>query len=354
MRQEILPEDQGLYRALGEAGLPATDKNIDTVLALLRNHLPVNKQMLHRILGILYQHPELKPEDLAAMLKNNIPLTEENVLQLIQYKTDSYQLTNQMKEFANRLPEFLLQCEKQGGKECVTDLIISLTEGVAKENLVAWLSDAKSVETLLSEPKFRESLQQAFLMDVTIQPETFSKEVLQKVQEQLQNKIRVCKTHAENTGITFPAVEKSGETIQNNMQFIQSVNQNLIFAQLPLSFGGEIKQGELYVLGNRKSVKNTDGRIKLLIHLEMEYLGEVSVMIQVVQKQLQLDFTVERDAISILEEHIDDLKIRLEEKGYLVQAAIEEKKQPMDFVEDFLCQEKEAEEIQRYAFDMRI
>jgi len=71
-----------LVAILEQADLKTTDTNLAVVRELLQNEMPVNKDMINQVIRSLAKFPDMAVKDILFMIKNNIPINQNNVQNL--------------------------------------------------------------------------------------------------------------------------------------------------------------------------------------------------------------------------------------------------------------------------------
>ena len=122
----------------------------------------------------------------------------------------------------------------------------------------------------------------------------------------------------------------TGNSLQNireNVEFINQMNQMFQYVQLPLKLSGSQAQGELYVYTNKRNLAKKDGMLTAILHLDMEYLGnvDVNITLDTNTEQVTTRFYMEEETVTLLEEHMEELTERLMKKGYQSQAYFEKR-----------------------------
>ena len=122
----------------------------------------------------------------------------------------------------------------------------------------------------------------------------------------------------------------TGNSLQNireNVEFINQMNQMFQYVQLPLKLSGSQAQGELYVYTNKRNLAKKEGMLTAILHLDMEYLGnvDVNITLDTNTEQVTTRFYMEEETVTLLEEHMEELTERLMKKGYQSQAYFEKR-----------------------------
>jgi len=96
-----------INKALEEANLPVTERNQETVKALMDNLLPINRESIQ---NLMQQSYDLKTEDMntiAVMKRLMMELNADSVEQFSNYRNDNYQLLERLQDFSKSIPSLL-------------------------------------------------------------------------------------------------------------------------------------------------------------------------------------------------------------------------------------------------------
>lgn len=142
--------------------------------------------------------------------------------------------------------------------------------------------------------------------------------------------------------------------MQQNLQFMKMLNEQFAYMQLPLKLSSENAHGDLYVMTKKETLRKSKDNLKVLLHLEMDYLGPLDIHITKDHTNISTKFFVSKDdALRLLEKNVGLLKDALNEQGYSFSSEFAEKKKDIDLVHDFIETEAPVGNITRYNFDLR-
>lgn len=115
--------------------------------------------------------------------------------------------------------------------------------------------------------------------------------------------------------------------INENVEFMNQMNQMFNYVQLPLKLSNSQAHGDLYVYTNKKNLARRDGMLTAFLHLDMDHLGalDVSISLQTEKNQVTTKFYLDEDSIILVREHMDELSQRLLKKGYQCKNMVLEK-----------------------------
>ena len=142
---------------------------------------------------------------------------------------------------------------------------------------------------------------------------------------------------------------------QQNLNFLNQVNQLSQFIQLPLYQEGKSAHGDLYVFSSKKNLTLKDGKISAYLHLDMANLGSVGIYVAMENKKVNTQFMLENEeSLELIEDNIDALTKRLQKRGYQLsyttQLGQTTEKKGIAPIEQ---EQEEVRKIQEFSFDVR-
>ncbi|MCM1100574.1 MAG: flagellar hook-length control protein FliK [Clostridium sp.] len=214
--------------------------------------------------------------------------------------------------------------------------------------LQAALMGNKGVQHLLSEGMTRLW---------TIEPKDVAdSEKMKALYSGLDRQLKVLAQDLEQNGQTHSTAFKAVSNMNQNLDFMQQINQAYTYVQIPLRLQQGEAHGDLYVYTNKRSLAAKDGQISALLHLDMEHLGAVDVYVAMQAEHVNTKFYVQDDAIlDFLEEHMDLLTERLQKRGYNCGLTMQVRGEgdAADSGIMGLVAQEQAQPIAQYAFDVR-
>lgn len=142
---------------------------------------------------------------------------------------------------------------------------------------------------------------------------------------------------------------------QQNLNFLNQVNQLSQFIQLPLYQEGKSAHGDLYVFSSKKNLTLKDGKISAYLHLDMANLGSVGIYVAMENQKVNTQFMLENEeSLELIEDNIDALTKRLQKRGYQLsyttQLGQTTEKKGIAPIEQ---EQEEVRKIQEFSFDVR-
>ena len=144
--------------------------------------------------------------------------------------------------------------------------------------------------------------------------------------------------------------------IKSNIDFMNDLNRNMTYFQMPVRFSEGTGNGELYVFTNKKTLHNNPENVSALLHLDMEHLGSVDVYVKLAGKNVTTNFCLEdSETLDFVYDHIDRLNARLEALGYTAHFEIKltQPQENFDFEKDFLQNQTGGAPTSQYIFDIK-
>ena len=143
------------------------------------------------------------------------------------------------------------------------------------------------------------------------------KENIENLYQRLGNQVKgLTSAIAQNLG----AESKLGQTannLQNNLNFMDQLNQMFQYVQLPLQMAGQNVHGDLFVYRNKHRKMSEDGSVSAVLHLDMENLGPLDVYVKMKDSKVSTNFYVADESIlDLINDNIHILNERLEKRGY--------------------------------------
>ena len=241
------------------------------------------------------------------------------------------------------------------GGELNTDLSAKEMLSFIQQNLSGTkMPEASLLKELFSGKEYKGLLKHAMQEQWTLTPEQVAeKENVDRLYERLERQMQKLEQFMQNAGKETPQLARQVTQVRGNLDMMNQINQLYNYVQLPLRLHGQNAHSDLYVYTNKKKLMDKEGELSALLHLDLEYLGTTDVQIKMLGSRVTTNFYLsDDDALRLVEQHIDDLQKRLEEKGYQCSIRLEKQVQETDFVQDFLEREAPLGALQRYSFDV--
>ncbi|MBR1628527.1 MAG: flagellar hook-length control protein FliK [Lachnospiraceae bacterium] len=209
---------------------------------------------------------------------------------------------------------------------------------------------------LLSSDPFKRVVKDVMSERWTLSPERVAdKESIKDLYAKLSVDMERLSQAATEAAKGHNPISQAANSIQNNVDFINQVNQAYTYIQLPLKLAGQQATGELYVYSNKKRRQaGENDELSAFLHFDLTHLGSTDISVKMKNKKVSTNFFLDNDvSFDLIQKNLPALQEKLEKLGYSVTLKASRGEEPVDFVEDFLKQNvTPTGDIRRYSFDM--
>lgn len=180
------------------------------------------------------------------------------------------------------------------------------------------------IRELVKSPDFQRQLQEYVKQELSLRPQDTGKEKLEQVYGRLSRQLGALSEALGSSGQENSALGKTVQNLNQNLNFLNQLNEAYSYVQLPLKMMDHDAHGELYVYANRQKKPVREGEISALLHLDMANLGPMDVYVQLRDNNVSTRFYLPEDEmLDFIAEHIDILNSRLEKRGYHMNCAFQ-------------------------------
>jgi len=221
------------------------------------------------------------------------------------------------------------------------------------ENKEQWGS---SLKALTGSDEYGRLLKNELAGRLLLSPEEVAdKEKVRQYYEKLVEDTARLSRLLSDTGRGETTLAKGTESLRENVDFMNQMNQVFTYMQLPLKLNDQSAHGDLYVYTNKKKLASNDGNVSALLHLDMEHLGTMDVHVSmnpegnvkthfILQKEEMLDF---------IAGHLPELDERLKKRGYSVKSDVALNRQERSVPEIMFNTNRSEKLIQHLSFDAK-
>lgn len=211
--------------------------------------------------------------------------------------------------------------ENQGtdsvGKPANPDLLRQVAHALAEGRQLP-------IRELVKSPEFQRQLQEYVKQELSLRPQDTSKEKLEQVYSRLGRQLGALSEALGSAGQENSMLGKTVQNLNQNLNFLNQLNDAYPYVQLPLKMMDNDAHGELYVYANRQKKAVREGEVSALLHLDMANLGPMDVYVQLRENNVSTRFYLpEEEMLDFIAEHIDILNSRLEKRGYHISSAFQ-------------------------------
>lgn len=151
-------------------------------------------------------------------------------------------------------------------------------------------------------------------------------------------------------------LSKSMNEVKANIDFMNDLNKNMTYVQIPIQLKNSETNGELYVFTNKKALAKGADNISAMLHLDMEHLGPIDIYVRLQNKNVSTNFCLEsEELLDFVYAHIDKLDARLQALGYSTsfEMKLNEPEDKFNFVEDFVEKDISKNSTSQFILDIR-
>ncbi len=391
-------------RVLSASDLSATQENIDLVKELLNLGMSVDSGTVSQLAKYAVQYPDADINTLANLYRLDIPVNDSNINEFRLYSQFNGKIEGLMSELENSIindynsdnnPDILktvisslydgISADKSSlsaASDILSDeaadylqSIINNTEGMENtdirnmsvkdllEHITAKGKDDGNNSTIsdaVNSKAFKELLHAAFNDTMKLTPKDIQsgETAVSSYYKRIRKNIGNIEDSIKDSDSKAPEMQKSLSDIKSNIDFMNDLNKNMTYFQMPIKFSESEGNGELYVFTNKKNLANHSDNISAMLHLDMENLKSMDIYVNLSSgNNVSTNFVLEsEELLDFVYQHIDKLNKRLEQLGYNTHFEMKVAKDPderFDFVKDFIEAETKPSTKGQYIFDVK-
>lgn len=215
---------------------------------------------------------------------------------------------------------------------------------------------AKVVKELFGDEKVKNFVKESMENKFLLKPEEVAhKDNISSLYDKLNSQMKsLTSALSYETDLKLP-LSQTVSNINNNINFMNELNQTFNYIQIPLKLSNKETSGELYVYTNKKSLAHNDGNVSALLHLDMDNIGPLDVHVMMnPQKHVSTKFYLKDDeALDLIAANIDKLNKRLEDRGYSMTSEFINKGEDKPVFESMIDESKNISVISSGSFDAK-
>lgn len=182
----------------------------------------------------------------------------------------------------------------------------------------------RQILELARSPEFQRQLREYVKQELSLRPEDTGREKLDEVYGRLSRHLGALSEAISGAGQENSALGRTVQNLNQNLNFMNQLNDMYAYVQLPLKMSDRDAHGELYVYANKSKKTVREGEVSALLHLDMENLGPMDIYVQLKDNHVGTRFYLPDEAmLDFIAEHIDLLNSRLEKRGYHLNCAFQ-------------------------------
>lgn len=307
--------------------VPAGDQTaLEQKLAEINSNKGLLREMqkLECILLGIHNSDELSVENQNArshdiLLMNALGKDQESHLQTTASQTISQPqllIGKNVEKLVADIKAFFEPDAENMNKEVPNSLVDASKIGVLQEQIKTFVKQA-----LFDNQELMWQVKDQFSQSILLNPEDVADaRKVMELYDTLNQKLGQMAKILADAGMTQSETVQPLMHMQENIQFINQLNQVFQYVQIPLRMFEKDVCGELCVYTNKKHLAQSDGSLSAFLHLDMEFMGPVDVYVSLQKgNYVSTNFYLQdEEMLDFINEHIHILDERLEQKGYNV------------------------------------
>lgn len=184
--------------------------------------------------------------------------------------------------------------------------------------------------------------------------ELLNKDNMKKFYNDLHKDMEKLKNITQELNLEDKSFINQASNIQNNVSFMDTLNNLFHYIQLPLLLEDKNAHGDLYVFKNKKGPNAEDDPVRLLLHLEMPSLGVTNIHLTLKNNNIDAQFFIEDEGSrKLITTNLELVETNLLKLGYIFNGSVKKSYEPIDFDKDIMKQGNTSSSPARYSFDIR-
>lgn len=273
-----------------------------------------------------------------------------NTLTEAQYKALNELIKNDT-DFLNNNAKLVDENGNINPKANVTDFMKSLANYIENVNV-----SRSVIKNLFGSDSYKSLINNMTEQQWTLDPADIAKkDPVKQLYEKLEMGMRQLEQATASMSKVSSQVNRATTEIRSNIEFMNQVNQNFTYVQLPIRMSSQNTNSDLYVYRNKMN-KSEDDEISAFLHFDMDHLGSTDISVKLRNRNVDTKFYMEDDAsYDLIMNNIEVLQKRIEKKGYTCNINVENESKRVNLVDDFLKHDTRGttSPVSRYSFDVR-
>lgn len=273
-----------------------------------------------------------------------------NTLTEAQYKALNELIKNDT-DFLNNNAKLVDENGNINPKANVTDFMKSLANYIENVNV-----SRSVIKNLFGSDSYKSLINNMTEQQWTLDPADIAKkDPVKQLYEKLEMGMRQLEQATASMSKVSSQVNRATTEIRSNIEFMNQVNQNFTYVQLPIRMSSQNTNSDLYVYRNKMN-KSEDDEISAFLHFDMDHLGSTDISVKLRNRNVDTKFYMEDDAsYELIMNNIEVLQKRIEKKGFTCNINVENESKRVNLVDDFLKHDTRGttSPVSRYSFDVR-
>lgn len=165
----------------------------------------------------------------------------------------------------------------------------------------------------------------------------------------------VLKMDVNNPGGKIGEIMQNANDLKGALELMNNLNQQYNFMQMPMMLNDQLTNAELYVMNQKKDLKNPKATVTALIRLDMLNLGHLDIYAAKTDKNVDIKIYMnDEKQAEFVRANAYKLFNQINSKGFNVQGvSVMKSEKEVDIFEDFFKDSSSKSKVKRYTFDVR-
>ncbi|MGN0437997.1 MAG: flagellar hook-length control protein FliK [Lachnospiraceae bacterium] len=213
------------------------------------------------------------------------------------------------------------------------------------------------IKQLLDSPSFKKLFSEMIHKSWSLNPNQMKdpKEI-DELYERIEKQSKAFENAILSKGGDGKSFQEGSQNMRQNMSFMEQLNHQMIYAQMPLKLSNQNTNSELFIYADKKKLMEKKDGISVMLHLDMDHLGQTDVKVTLTKTNVHARFYLDDEiSVEILENHMDELAKQLGLRGFSLTNEVVKRTpaQSINQVVDEIIDENAEKSIKRYTFDAR-
>ena len=215
----------------------------------------------------------------------------------------------------------------------------------------------KAIRYVLDSNEWKDMLSEVIKKNWSLNPKDMKEpKEIDELYERIIKQSKSIENLISSSGGESKHFEQNFQNMRQNMQFMEQINQQMIYAQMPLKLNNQNANSELYVYADKRKLAQKQDGISVMLHLDMDHLGKTDLHVTLTGTNVNARFYLDdQTSVDIVTENINQLAKQLSDRGFSLTNEVV-KRQPQESINkvvDEIIDENAERSIKRYTFDAR-
>lgn len=225
------------------------------------------------------------------------------------------------------------------------------------QHLSTSAGSSEAIRNVLDSNEFRDMLSEIVKKNWALNPKSMKEpKEIDELYERIVKQSHSFENMIADNGGESKQFEQNFQNMRQNMQFMEQLNNQMIYAQMPLKLSNQNANSELYVYADKRKLAQKKDGVSVMLHLDMDNLGKTDIHVTLTGTNVNARFYLDdQESVDIVTEHINQLAKQLADRGFSLTNEVV-KRQPQESINkvvDELIDENAERSIKRYTFDAR-